>query len=109
MKACPRKEQLAVAAVAMGCKATTVVAMREELHVALGFVEVVGSSDEDEQQQGGGKDSRGDTSGKRGGDAGSDVNLGRWLGVVARGQLRHFLNAQFCVLLAPFVHGAPHG
>ena len=72
LKVCPRKEQLAIAAVAMGCKATTVVAMREELHVALGFVEVVGSSDEDEQQQGGGKDSRGDTSGKRGGDAGSD-------------------------------------
>ena len=72
LKVCPRKEQLAIAAAAMGCKATTVVAMREELHVALGLVEVVASSDEDEQRQGGGKDSRGDTSGKRGGDAGSD-------------------------------------
>ena len=76
LKACPRKEQLAVAALAMGCKATTIVAMREDLHIALGLAEVVPSSGEDDEEEpegklGGGNDGRGDASGKYGGDAGS--------------------------------------
>ena len=39
----------------MGCKATTVVAVREEPHVALGLVEVVESSGEDDKQEPEGK------------------------------------------------------